>query len=427
MTSFYALRTLAGACAIVLAGAGVAAAQDKGPVTYVGPSATVEPAAPQGQPAPEAQPGATDNAAYDPAQLDQMLAPIALYPDELLGQILMASTYPLEVVEAARWIQDPANSGLKGDDLKNALEQKDWDPSVKSLVAFPDVLKMMNDKLDWTQKLGDAFLAQQAAVMDEVQHLRREAKNAGKLASSSQLTVTDNGDNDITVEPANPNTVYVPYYDPTVVYGPWPYPAYPPYYFPYPAGVVFAPGFYFGFGFGINIGFWGPFWGWNHWDWHNHNIWFDRDRFARINHGVPPRGGNTWFHDPAHRRGVAYHDSDSRARYGARGGAGTVHRAGTGHVATPGAHPGTGAHANAPRAYSGGAARPNPSMSHGGVRSQPSHAPTYRAPSGRQTTAPHAYGGGMPRAGGYGGAPHSSGGAMHGGGGGHAGGSNQHK
>jgi hypothetical protein len=127
---------------------------------------------------------------YTAAELDQLLAPVALYPDQLLGQILMASTYPLEVVEAARWVEDPNNARLKGDQLAAALQGKDWDPSVKSLAPFPQILRMMDDRLDWMQKLGDAFLAQQNEVMDSVQRLRRQAEEAGTLQSSPQQTVT---------------------------------------------------------------------------------------------------------------------------------------------------------------------------------------------------------------------------------------------
>jgi hypothetical protein len=139
---------------------------------------------------------------YTAAQLDQLLAPVALHPDQLLGQILMASTYPLEVVEAARWVEDPNNARLKGDQLAAALQDKDWDPSVKSLAPFPQILRMMDDRLDWMQKLGDAFLSQQNEVMDSVQRLRRQAEEAGTLQSSPQQTVTTQ-DQTITVEPAN--------------------------------------------------------------------------------------------------------------------------------------------------------------------------------------------------------------------------------
>ncbi len=246
---------------------------------------------------------------YSPPQLDQLLAPIALYPDSLLAQILMASTYPLEVVEAARWVQDRNNARLRGDQLDAALQPQNWDPSVKSLVPFPQVLAMMDGKLDWTQALGNAFLAQQADVMSSVQRLRAEAQAAGTLQSTPQDTVSTQ-DQAIVIEPANPRLVYVPYYDPTMVYGSWAYPDYPPIYFPPPPnyGYVPGPGIYFGLGFGIV----GALWGWDSWDWRHHDIYIDPDRFNRINnyaiaHDNHPRyTGNTWQHDPAHRRGVPY-------------------------------------------------------------------------------------------------------------------------
>jgi hypothetical protein len=188
---------------------------------------------------------------FKPEELDQLVAPIALYPDPLLAQVLMASTYPLDVVQAARFAKD--NASLKGDQRDQALQKQRWDDSVKSLVSFPDVLTMMDAKLDWTQKLGDAFLAQQADVMNAVQRLRAKAQATGNLKSSPQQTVTAEpaaatpaapaGQAPVTVvveqapatvikiEPANPQVVYVPTYNPTVVYGAWPYPAYPPAYY----------------------------------------------------------------------------------------------------------------------------------------------------------------------------------------------------
>ena len=182
-------------------------------------------------------------------ELDQLLAPIALYPDDVLVQLLMASTYPLEVVQAARWVK--ANQSLKGEQLTAALEKQDWDPSVKSLVNFPTVLDMMNEKLDWTQKLGDAFLAQQKDVMATVQGLRKKAYDAGNLKSSKELTVkvdtayqaaqpsgagapapgapppqeAQQPQQVIVIQSTSPQTVYVPAYNPTVVYGAWWYPA----------------------------------------------------------------------------------------------------------------------------------------------------------------------------------------------------------
>ena len=254
---------------------------------------------------------------FQPAELDQLLAPVALYPDELLGQILMASTYPLEVVEAQRWVEDPSNARLKGDQLTAALQDKDWDPSVKSLVPFPQILVMMSNRLDWMQKLGDAFLAQQGDVMDAVQRLRQQAQAAGTLQSSPQQTVNTQ-DQAITIEPANPDNVYVPVYDPTVVYGDWAYPDYPPYYFPPPPGFVFGPPIWPGFWWGpvIQINFYRPFWGWDRWDWRQHRIHVDRDRFDRIEgkHRFP--AGDTWQHDPYHRRGVAYRDPRTGAKFG---------------------------------------------------------------------------------------------------------------
>src|SRR3989304_2353649 len=156
--------------------------------------------------------------AFTQEELDQMLAPIALYPDSLLSQILMASTYPLEVGEAARWSR--TNPDLKGDQAVTAVEKKNWDPSVKSLVAFPQILMMMDEKLDWTERLGDAFLGQQTQVMDTVQYLRQRAQAAGNLNSNDQIRVDQQGEV-IVIEPANPQVIYVPYYDPAVIYGPW--------------------------------------------------------------------------------------------------------------------------------------------------------------------------------------------------------------
>jgi hypothetical protein len=170
-------------------------------------------------------------AVFKTEEIEQLVAPIALYPDELVSQILMASTYPLEVVQADRWAK--ANKTLKGDALTKALEAQSWDPSVKSLVNFPQVLAMMSEKLDVTQKLGDAFLAQQKDVMDAIQRLRAKAQAQGNLKTTKEQTVIVEQPaaqtTVIKIEPANPQVVYVPTYNPTVVYGAWPYPAYPPY------------------------------------------------------------------------------------------------------------------------------------------------------------------------------------------------------
>ena len=206
---------------------------------------------------------AGEDKSFKQEELDQLLAPIALYPDSLLAQIFMASTYPLEVVQAGRWVK--ANEGLKGDALTDALEQQNWDPSVKSLVNFPQVLNMMNEKLDWTQKLGDAFLEQQKEVMDTVQNLRQKADAEGNLKSNEeQKVVVEKETKTIIIEPANPQVIYVPTYNPTVVYGTWWYPSYPPYYY-YPPGYV-AGAALFSFGVGMAVGAaWGYAWGRCNW------------------------------------------------------------------------------------------------------------------------------------------------------------------
>jgi hypothetical protein len=194
--------------------------------------------------------------AFKQEQLDQVLAPIALYPDSLIAQILIASTYPLEIVQADRWAKQ--NKNLKSDDLTKALEAQTWDPSVKSLVNFPQVLSMMNEKLDWTQKLGDAFLAQQKDVMDTIQKLRAKAQAAGNLKTTKEQVVIVE-EKIIKIEPASPTVIYVPAYNPTVVYGAWPYPAYPPYYY-YPPGYVATSAFWFAAGVGMGAA-WGYAWG----------------------------------------------------------------------------------------------------------------------------------------------------------------------
>ena len=196
------------------------------------------------------------------AQLEALVAPIALYPDPLVSQILMASTYPLEVSEAANWLRN--NSNLKDDALNNALQQQNWDASVKSLVSFPPVLEMMGSQLTWTQNLGNAVLAQQSDTMSAIQSLRAKAKKTGALQSNSQQTVTTQGSGSsesIVIQPANPQVVYVPTYDPPVVYGGWPYPAYPPVAY-YPPGYVASTAF-LSFGVGMAVG--AALWGGCHW------------------------------------------------------------------------------------------------------------------------------------------------------------------
>ena len=216
-------------------------------------------------------------------QLDQLLAPIALYSDPLLAQVLIAATYPLEVVQADRWAK--TNAGLKGEALTAALGKQSWDDSIKSLVQVPTVLTMMSEQLDWTQKLGDAVLAQQSDVMDAVQRLRTRAQANGKLQSTKEQTVTTKTDDQqrpyVLIEPASPNEIYVPYYEPAAVYGAWPYPDYAPYYFPPPPGYIpgrlLATGIAFGAGIAVGHAVWGNC------DWGRRNIDVVANRPVNIN------------------------------------------------------------------------------------------------------------------------------------------------
>ena len=249
-------------------------------------------------------------------ELDQILAPIALYPDSLLAQILMASTYPIEVVQADRWVK--ANRNLPPDALNDVLDRQSWDPSVKALVPFPNILSMMSERIDWTQSVGDAFLAQEADVMDSVQRLRAKAYAAGNLHSNQQLAVSRQG-SIIVIEPVNPQVVYVPVYNPVVVYGRWWYPAYPPVViYPYPPGAVIATGIIV-FGVGIAVASaWNH--GWGRWDWGHRNVYVNVNRTVNINRTTTvihtrEIQTTTWRHSPEHRRGVAYRDPGTREKF----------------------------------------------------------------------------------------------------------------
>ena len=221
-----------------------------------------------------------ESPAFKPEELEQLAAPIALYPDSLVAQILIASTYPLEVVQADRFAKQ--NKNLKGDALTKALEAQTWDPSVKSLVNFSQVLTMMSEKLDWTQKLGDAFLAQEKAVMDTIQSLRAKAQAAGNLKTTKEQTVIVE-QKVIRIEPASPQVIYVPTYNPTVVYGAWPYPAYPPYYY-YPPGYV-ATTAAFSFAAGVAMGAaWGYAWGSPNWS--SGNVKYNYNQNITINNNI---------------------------------------------------------------------------------------------------------------------------------------------
>lgn len=246
---------------------------------------------------------AQERPAFSQAQLDQMLAPVALYPDALLTQVLMASTYPIEVVQAARWSR--ANPGYRGGDAVDAVQAKDWDPSIRALVAFPQILARMDERLEWTQSLGEAFLAQQEQVMDTVQGLRRRAAAAGNLGDDDYVRIA-HADSYIVIEPARPGVIYVPYYNPVIAYGPWWWPAYPPVFWGPPPGYYAAPahayGLFWGNGISISLGFFfGAF------DWHHRHVRIapDYHRYAQVARLAGP-GPVVWTHDSRHRRGVPY-------------------------------------------------------------------------------------------------------------------------
>ncbi|MDR6304297.1 hypothetical protein GGQ85_002003 [Nitrobacter vulgaris] len=258
----------------------------------------------------QATKSAPDAELLKPEQLEALAAPIALYPDELLANVLAASTYPLEVVQADRWLKE--RKTLKGDALKKEVEKQSWDNSVKALSSTPDVISMMSDKIDWTKSLGDAVLAQQADVMDAIQRLRSKAYDNKKLVTNKQQKVSVQAQESkqaIVIESTSPDTMYVPYYDPAAVYGTWPYAAYPPYYFGYPsyigAGVI-ATGLAFGAGWAI--GRWGNYWG-GGFNWGNRNLYVNH--YNRINNV-----GNSWQHNSAHRQGVRYNNANVQQRFG---------------------------------------------------------------------------------------------------------------
>jgi len=236
-----------------------------------------------------------------PEQLQQLVAPIALYPDSLVSQILAASTFPEQAVEADRWVE--AHPDLKGEDLGKAVDQQPWDPSVKALTGFPSVLGNMDKNLSWTSSLGDAYYNQQPDVMAAIQVMRQHAQEAGNLKTTPQQTVATQ-DSDIVIEPADPDVVYVPAYDPWLVYG-YPVVAWPGWY-PYP-GIWFG-GPYLSFGFGFGVGWFGGFgWGWGHWgfDWHHGYAVFDHNRY--YSHSTTFYNRNNYYHAGGGRGGFDNH------------------------------------------------------------------------------------------------------------------------
>ncbi len=273
--------------------------------------------------------GAADQDApkLPPDQLDALVAPVALYPDDLLAQVLAASTYPLEVIQLQQWLTK--NKGLKDKALVDAVGKQPWDPSVQGLASLPDVVKRLADDIQWTTDLGNAFLAQQSDVMDAVQRMRKKAQGTGALASNKQQKVETKVVEEktvIIVQPADPQVVYVPTYNPVVVYGPPIYPYPPVYYPPYNPGAVVV-----GFGVGLAVGAaWGGAWGgWGyHCGWgstNNININVNNNYIhnTNINNTNINRGGNnnnnTWQHNPQHRGGAPYANQATANKYGGGG------------------------------------------------------------------------------------------------------------
>jgi len=281
-----------------------------------------------------AGPVAAADTQFSQAQLEEMIAPIALYPDDVLSTVCIAATYPLEVVEADRWRKQ--NASLQGEALQKALEQQDWDPSVKSLINFPDVLDRMSQNLQWTQDLGDAFLSQRSQLMDAAQRLRAKAYDAGTLKTTSQQTVTrDAAQNTIVVQPANPQTVYVPTYAPATVYGPTYAPPPTPYYPSFwatPGGAVTAGVLGFGAGIATTALIGSAF------NWHDHDVYVHNNYGGGGYHGGGYHGnanvnvnknidvnrtnvrakGEKWQFNPEHRRGVRYRDPATAQKFQSR-------------------------------------------------------------------------------------------------------------
>ncbi len=246
---------------------------------------------------------------YSREELAGMLAPVALYPDALLSQVLMASTYPIEIIEADRWVRK--NPALKGDALDEALVEQDWATSVKAVCHFPEVLAIMSERIGETTEIGNAFLAQEEEVMEMVQELRAKAHAEGHLETTSHQKVIVQKET-IVIEPVNPAVIYVPYYDPYHVYGAWWYPAYPPYYWrPHGSfvgyGVSYWPAYHFGFSFGY----------WSRIDWHRRYVYIDAHKAPKfVGHDRWKQKSGRWRHSAEHRRGVAYRSNYKHGGYG---------------------------------------------------------------------------------------------------------------
>lgn len=253
---------------------------------------------------------AAPRAAYvSPREAESLVAPIALFPDTLVAQILMAATYPYDVEDAAAWVSDPRNARLVGYGLAAALDGMDWDPSVKALTSAPDVLRMMDERRDWTARLGQAFMADQGLVMDAVQHLRRQARAAGRLYSDRYRRVVVRG-GEIVIEPVSASEMYVQFYDPTIAFGVWAYPDDPPYGFPRVYYDVVRP-----------IPLITPLWGWSSWDWRGRHLRVDPGRWRQLAHNRPNAMiGDTWRHDPGRNQGRQFRGGMDRTTFGTRPG-----------------------------------------------------------------------------------------------------------
>jgi uncharacterized membrane protein YgcG len=367
----------------------VFAAQDPDPNAQQVPAQQgTQEGAPQGAPQAAQAPQHTPQT---PDQLQQLVAPIALYPDSLVAQILAASTFPEQVVQADRWVQ--AHPDLKGDALGQAVDQQPWDPSVKALAAFPSVLGNMDKNLSWTSSLGDAYYNQEQDVMDAIQVMRQKAEQAGNLKNTPQQTVTTQGST-VVIQPADPQIVYVPAYNPWLVYGgpigPWPG------WYPYPG--IWWGGPYLSFGIGFGIGFYGGYgWGWGHWgfDWHNHYAIYNNNRY--YSHSPTFYNRNNFYRGAAARGGAGFNAGNRPP--GAVGHSSVYNRPG----AT--AHP-FGGSAQAARGY---AAPRTESGTHSSGISGYSHGGEARSYSSRGSAS---FGGG-------GGGSHGGGGGGSHGGGGH--------
>ena len=270
----------------------------------------------QQAPAPQTPPDTPNLLPAD--QLNSLVAPIALYPDPLLAQILAASTYPLEIVQLQQWLAQ--HKDLKDQALVTAVEKENWDPSVQGLAGLPDIVKLLGDNIKWTSELGNAFLAQQSDVMDAVQRMRSKAVDNGKLKSSEQMKVETQvveSKNVVVIEQADPQVIYVPSYDPVVVWGAAEWYPYPPVYYPPPG--YYAAGMALSFGVGVAIGaLWNGGWGYHPGWGGNNNININNNNtFNRNSNRTGNRtGSNTWQHNSQHRGGAPYGDRATANKFG---------------------------------------------------------------------------------------------------------------